>query len=75
VAKLRQMKAECDICGTEIDVQMCCSGYMCGCQGMPTEPPVCSSECYDKYMKKIHGEGWKEPEPPDIDGLLDMCGG
>ena len=66
------MKANCDICGTEIDVQMCCSGYMCGCQGMPTEPPVCSSECYDKYMNKIHGANYKEPKP-DIDGLIKMC--
>jgi len=25
----------------------------CGCMGMPTEPPVCSEECYYKYMDKI----------------------
>jgi len=46
------MKGSCEICEAEIDVQMCCGGYMCGCMGMPTEPPVCSKECYDKLMDK-----------------------
>lgn len=49
------MKANCDICNVEIDVEMCCDGYMCGCMGMPTYPPVCSKECDDKYTFKIHG--------------------
>ena len=44
------MKGNCDICGTEIDIQMCCSGDQCGCMGMPVDPPVCSAECYDTYM-------------------------
>jgi hypothetical protein len=42
----------CEICGTEIKVQMCCSGRECGCMGLPVEPPVCSDECYDKLMIK-----------------------
>jgi hypothetical protein len=45
-------KGKCEICETEIEIHICCSGYMCGCMGMPTEPPVCSSECYDKLMDK-----------------------
>ncbi len=46
------MKGYCEICGTEIEVQICCNAFDCGCLGLPTEPPVCSSECYDKYMDK-----------------------
>jgi len=46
------MKSSCAICEVEIEVQMCCSGYQCGCMGMPVDPPVCSGECYDKYMEK-----------------------
>jgi len=46
--------ANCDICGTDIKVQMCCGGYMCGCMGMPTEPPVCEKEeCYEQYIRKF----------------------
>jgi len=44
------MKSSCAICETEIDVRMCCSGRECGCMGMPIDPPVCSNECYDKFM-------------------------
>jgi hypothetical protein len=29
------------------NIQMCCSGYMCGCGGMPVEPPICD-ECLEK---------------------------
>lgn len=45
------MKSTCAICENEIDVEMCCSGHECGCMGQPTEPPVCSKECYDKFME------------------------
>lgn len=45
------MEANCAICETEIEVQMCCNGSDCGCQGLPVDPPVCSDECYDKYME------------------------
>lgn len=37
-------------CGKEIEITMCCSGYECGCMGLPTEPPFCSEECYEKYL-------------------------
>lgn len=46
------MKANCEICDKEIDVQMCCSGHDCGCMGKPVEPPVCSKGCFKKYMIK-----------------------
>jgi len=50
------MKAPCAICGEEIEVQMCCSGRDCGCLGLPVDPPVCSDECYDKFMRHIEEE-------------------
>ena len=40
--------ATCLICGKPVpdyEPKMCCDGYMCGCQGMPIEPCVCSEEC------------------------------
>lgn len=42
------MKAKCLVCGKEFDYEviMCCDGFMCGCMGQPTEPQVCSIECY-----------------------------
>lgn len=43
------MKSNCQICGTEIEITMCCSGRECGCMGQPTEPPVCSERCLDIY--------------------------
>jgi len=43
----------CEICGKEIEIQRCCDGYMCGCMGMPIEPPVCSEECMEKYAENI----------------------
>ena len=63
------MKGYCQICGTEIEVQMCCSAYDCGCMGQPVEPPVCSEKCFDQYMSQT-------PTPTitklqiDIDGLF-----
>lgn len=43
-------KGYCAICGEEIEVRMCCSGRDCGCLGLPIDPPVCSDECYEKFM-------------------------
>jgi len=43
------------MCGTEIEVTMCCGGFQCGCQGLPTEPPVCSERCYNEFMKPKEG--------------------
>ena len=47
------MKGSCDVCGFEIEITMCCSGNQCGCMGQPTEPPVCSEECYGVFMERI----------------------
>jgi hypothetical protein len=53
------MTVDCMVCGKEIDdydPKMCCSGRECGCMGKPTEPPVCSQECWDKVLKGIGSE-------------------
>jgi hypothetical protein len=45
------MKLNCQVCGKEFEGEepkMCCSGRDCGCLGLPTEPIVCSKECYDR---------------------------
>lgn len=44
----------CMQCGKDFkgqEPQTCCSGRECGCMGMPTEPIVCSKECYELLMK------------------------
>lgn len=47
------MKGNCAICGTEIEIKLCCSGRDCGCMGLPIEPPVCEKyECYDEFVNK-----------------------
>lgn len=56
------MRDECLICGTEVhdyDPMMCCSGKDCGCMGMPTNPCVCSPECYEALIKGI-GKTYEE---------------
>ena len=61
------MKGFCEVCGTGIEVQMCCKEYDCGWMGVPVEPPVCNSEgCYNIYMdllklrsKKVMDNSWK----------------
>lgn len=60
------MLSSCAMCDTEIEVQMCCSGYMCGCQGMPVDPPVCSNKCYDDYMDQRNKVKSKPVVVPDI---------
>jgi hypothetical protein len=47
---MSKRKGYCEICGTEIEVRICCNSFDCGCGGLPIDPPVCSSECYDKLM-------------------------
>lgn len=40
----------CMVCEAEFkgeEPKMCCSGRDCGCMGLPTEPIVCSKQCYD----------------------------
>jgi len=41
----------CMVCSKEFEGEepkMCCSGYMCGCMGLPIDPIVCSEECYNR---------------------------
>jgi len=61
------MEYPCMICGTTIpdyDPKMCCSGRECGCMGQPTEPAICSDECWDKFGENnemntiIHNHSW-----------------
>ncbi len=33
----------------------CCSGYMCGCYGLPTDPPICD-KCIEKYSKESESD-------------------
>jgi hypothetical protein len=49
------MKGNCDICGNEIELQICCSqpNLDCGCNGLPIGPPVCSNECEEKYRERM----------------------
>lgn len=54
-APKKLVELNCMVCGKEFwgkEPTMCCSGRECGCMGMPTEPIVCSEECYDKLMNK-----------------------
>lgn len=51
------MKANCEICGDEIEVQMCCSGRDCGCLGLPVDPPICDKiECWTEFKER-----WSRP--------------
>jgi len=52
-------KTECVVCEAPVDdyePQICCSGHMCGCMGMPSEPPICSSECFERLMGSMREE-------------------
>jgi len=46
------------ICGNEApddyEFPTCCSGFECGCMGLPIEPYICSEECW----KKLHEEDY-----------------
>jgi hypothetical protein len=50
------MKYDCIECGKPLpddyEPAMCCSGFDCGCMGQPTNPPICSAECWDKLMNR-----------------------
>lgn len=45
-------KGYCDVCGIDIEIQICCNGHECGCMGLPIDPPVCSEECYNTYFSE-----------------------
>ena len=39
-------------CENEIEKPIsCCSGFECGCMGLPIDPPFCSHECEEEYYK------------------------
>lgn len=43
---MRYDPAICSVCGgTGIDAKRCCSGWECGCQGMPVEFEPCPKGC------------------------------
>jgi hypothetical protein len=48
------MSIKCVMCEKELDYEpeYCCNGEMCGCRGEPIDPPVCSNECSDAFMKE-----------------------
>lgn len=49
-----KVKLECMVCGKEflgLKPQICCYAFDCGCRGLPIDPIICSSECWDKGMK------------------------
>jgi hypothetical protein len=50
-------KADCEYCDKEFDYDpgYCCFAFDCGCQGRPTNPQVCSNECWDKLLKRMDG--------------------
>ena len=39
--------------------EMCCSGHECGCQGLPTEPPL----CYGLQLCIVGGESGPKARP------------
>ena len=50
------MTSDCLICEKPVDdyePKMCCSGFECGCMGLPIEPCVCSIACSDALFKYI----------------------
>lgn len=55
--KHKMKPINCMGCGNETEVydsyepQMCCSGHMCGCMGMPVNPVFCD-ECEEKVYGK-----------------------
>jgi hypothetical protein len=49
----KENNAFCIVCSTPIYVEFCCDGRECGCMGQPSEPPVCSGDCYDELMSNM----------------------
>jgi len=51
------MKYKCINCGaivTDYKPKFCCDGFMCGCRGLPIEPPLCEScEITDMKLQAI----------------------
>ena len=66
------MKGNCIVCNEEIEVNICCSGYMCGCMGQPTEPPICSEKCYDELSNNWEKYYPKKTELKKLDFNIDL---
>jgi len=47
---------KCCVCQKEVrmfEPDYCCSGDMCGCRGLPLDPPLCDSrDCNNKYWEE-----------------------
>jgi hypothetical protein len=55
----KTVECDCMVCGKPLenyDPKMCCNGHDCGCMGRPTQPPICSGECWDALMTR-NGNG------------------
>lgn len=56
IIKYRKLvTCNCMVCGKKFKGQeptMCCSGFECGCMGMPIEPIMCSKKCWDSAINK-----------------------
>ncbi len=51
----KTVECDCMMCQKPLenyDPQMCCGGFDCGCMGLPTNPPICSEECWDALIKR-----------------------
>jgi len=59
---MSKVQGHCEICGTEIELQGCCSGFECGCMGQPVEPPVCSEKCYNTFFSKEYNDEKKSKQ-------------
>ena len=52
---MSEIEYDCEMCGKPLvnyDPKMCCSSFDCGCMGLPTNPPVCSGECWDAMLAR-----------------------
>lgn len=64
----KEVELTCMVCGSKFmgpEPKMCCSGRDCGCMGLPTEPIVCSKECYEKGIPPQNGDSGATIELPD----------
>jgi len=64
------MNGKCLVCSgpmpEDYEPEFCCSGRDCGCRGLPTEPPICSKKCGEKWMKKKYSYRLEKPLPKPI---------
>jgi hypothetical protein len=50
IKELNHITAKCIVCNTNMpdyEPEYCCNGRDCACRGLPIEPPICSTECWD----------------------------